>query len=111
MANLWQWLLYVLAAWSHDPVNLELDRARTAGAVAVAYAALAVEHKPSPKREEQPEPPSPAVVPETPPSAPPKPPEVKPCPLCNDTGRIYRDDGGYVRCQCRCRTGKCRAGS
>jgi hypothetical protein len=43
MHAVWHFILYVLACWSHDPATLAAERARCAGAgaVAVAYAALA----------------------------------------------------------------------
>jgi hypothetical protein len=121
MQAIWHFLLWCLACWSHDPGRLELDRARTAGAVAVAYAALAVE-PPAPKREEpvNPEPDAPPAMPE--PVAPKRPfgkekvpvlptEPSRPCPQCNDTKRLYRTDatGTYwVRCSCGpCTTSTC----
>lgn len=51
MHALWHWVLYVLTATSADPQLLEHERARTAGAVNVAYAALAVDPPaPAPRR-------------------------------------------------------------
>jgi hypothetical protein len=51
MHALWHWILYTLAATSADPQLVEHERARTAGAVNVAYAALAVEPPPpAPRR-------------------------------------------------------------
>jgi hypothetical protein len=51
MHALWHWTLYVLTATSADPQLLEQERARTAGAVNVAYASLATEPAPAPKQE------------------------------------------------------------
>ena len=94
MQALWHWLLYLLTWASHDPATLSHERARAAGCVAVAYAALAVEPPP---------PPVPRREPETTPA-----PAKQPCPQCNDTGRVYRSDGGWVKCQCKpCPTGRC----
>lgn len=92
MHGVWHWLLYLLTWWSADPANLEHERARAAGAVAVAYAALAQEPAPRPRRE-------------------PEPPQAAPaCKECNGTGRIYRPDGGFVRCGCQpCKSGSCPA--
>jgi len=90
MHALWHWLLYLLTWASHDPATLAAERARCAGAVAVAYAALAVE-------------PAPAKVEVLPPL-----PTAAPCVQCTGTGRIYRSDGGWVRCPCKpCPTGRC----
>lgn len=50
MHALWHWVLYMLAATSADPQLLEQERARTAGAVNVAYASLAQEPAPAPRR-------------------------------------------------------------
>jgi len=108
MQSLWNLLLWCLACWSHEPGRLELDRARTAGAVAVAYAALAVELPPAPKRDEPALPAEPAAP--SPPPSPPAPART-PCPQCHDTKRVYRTDatGTYwVRCSCGpCTTGTC----
>ena len=83
---MWHWLLYTLASMSADPQLLEQERARTAGAVNVAYASLATEPAPAPKQE--------PVVP-------------APCP-CNGKGYITRSDGSRWACQCKaCPTGKC----
>jgi hypothetical protein len=91
MHALWHWLLYVLAWAAHDPATLSHERARAAGCVAVAYAALAVEA------------PAPAKVEPLPPLPP-----AAPCVQCTGTGRIYRSDGGWVRCPCgACPTGRC----
>lgn len=54
MHALWHWILYVLTATSADPQLLEHERARTAGAVNVAYASTAAEPAPAPKRDDQP---------------------------------------------------------
>lgn len=90
MHALWHWILYVLAWASHDPASLAAERARAAGCVTVAYAALAQE----PVKE-----PTPA---DTKPAAP-------RCRECDGTGKIYRPDGGYVRCKCgACLSGTCR---
>jgi len=90
MHALWHWLLYVLTWMAHDPESIAVERARCAGAVNVAYAALANEPAPTPKRE--------ATTLDPPP----------PCPKCGGTGRIYRADGGWVRCGCgACSTGRC----
>jgi hypothetical protein len=86
MHALWHWLLYVLTATSADPQLLEHERARTAGAVNVAYAALAVE-QPPPARE----PAKPAV-----------------CPDCSGKGYTVRSDGSRWACRCKgCATGTC----
>ena len=90
MHALWHWLLYVLTWLASDPASLAEERARGAGAVNVAYAALAQEPAPAPKRE----------------AAAPAPPT--PCQKCKGGGRIYRPDGGWVRCDCGgCSTGRC----
>ncbi len=88
--SLWHWLLWSLAIAAHDPGAIEAERARAAGCVSVAYAAMAQEPAPAP---------APAKAP----------PPAKPvCKECNGTGRIYRPDGGYVRCKCgACSTGTC----
>ena len=126
MHALWHWLLYLLTWAAHDPATLAAERARCAGAVAVAYAALAVEPPP---------PPAPRREAETrtndeklgsqlgkkktadfhaepkfsvPRSTVNESLTVQPCPQCGDTGRVYRSDGGYVRCPCgACPTGRC----
>ena len=86
MHQLWHWILYMLAATSADPQLLEQERARTAGSVNVAYASLAAEPAPAPKRE-------PAV-----PAA---------CP-CGGKGYIVRSDGSRWACPCKtCPSGKC----
>jgi hypothetical protein len=85
---MWAWLSYLLAWLSADPAALDAERARCAGSVNVAYAALAAAEPPAP--------PAPA-------------PRPKPCSDCGGTGRIYRSDGGYVRCPCgACSDGRCR---
>lgn len=87
MHELWHWLLYVLTWSSADAGMLEAERSRTAGCVVVAYATLATE----PTQE-------PAVVEPT----------AATCKKCDGTGRIYRPDGGYVKCPCgACSTGGC----
>jgi hypothetical protein len=83
---MWSWILYVLAATSADPQLLEQERARTAGSVNVAYAALATEPAPAPKQK--------LVVPAV-------------CP-CNGKGYIVRSDGSRWACPCKtCPSGKC----
>ena len=80
MNGLWHWLLWVLAAFTADPRAVELEHARAAGYANVAYAAL-------------------AEAPAPPPPAPPKP---KPtCRDCDGNGKVFRTDGGYVRCPCK----------
>jgi len=96
MHSLWHWLLYVLCWASADPAMIQAERARCAGAVNVAYAALAPEPTPTPRREEAA---PPAPLPPLPPAA--------PCLQCSGTGRIYRSDGGWVKCRCQCQDGKC----
>lgn len=87
MHALWHWLLYLLTWSSADAGMLEAERARTAGCVVVAYATLATE----PTQE-------PAVFEPT----------AATCKKCDGTGRIYRPDGGYVKCSCgACLTGRC----
>ena len=104
MHALWHWLLYFLTWASHDPATLAAERARCAGAVNVAYAALAQEPAPAPKRDE-PVNPAPDATPAAPERVAPKQP---PCPQCGDTGRIYRSDGGWVKCSHgSCATGRC----
>lgn len=89
MHALWHWLLWLLAVASHDPAAIEAERARAAGCVNVAYSALATE-------------------PATPPPAPAKDPAKPACRECDGSGKIYRPDGGYVRCKCgACPTGTC----
>lgn len=84
----WHWVLWVLAIAAHDPSDIEAERARAAGCVSVAYAAMAKEE------------PQPAPKPETP--------KPQPCRECDGSGRIFRPDGGYVRCKCVvCPTGRC----
>lgn len=95
MHALWHWLLHLLCWASADPGLLDAERARCAGSVNVAYAALAQEPAPAPRREEA----APAPTPPLPPAA--------PCLQCSGTGRIYRSDGGWVRCPCQCPDGKC----
>ena len=86
MHALWHWILYMLAATSADPQLLEQERARTAGAVNVAYSSLAAEPAPAPKQE--------PVVPAA-------------CP-CNGKGYIVRPDGSRWACPCKtCPSGKC----
>lgn len=85
MHALWHWVLYVLASASADPKLLEQERARTAGAVNVAYASLATE----------PAPPAPAAV-------------AKPACPCGGKGYTVRPDGSRWACSCQtCPTGKC----
>lgn len=81
---LWHWILYVLAAVAADPVSVELEHAKSAGAVNVAYASLLHEPPPKPHRPIRPK-----------------------CEECDGSGKIYRPDGGYVRCKC----GACPAGA
>ena len=111
MHTLWHWLLHLLCWASADPGLLEHERARCAGAVAVSYAALAQEPAPAPRRDEsrneQPKLGSElgkknAHVSPTPPLPP-----AAPCLQCSGTGRIYRSDGGWVRCPCQCPDGRC----
>ena len=86
---MWHWILYWLASLSADPQLLEQERARTAGAVNVAYASLA-EEAPAPPREPA-KPAAPAV-----------------CPDCNGKGYSVRPDGSRWACPCkRCPTGTC----
>jgi hypothetical protein len=86
---MWHWLLYTLASFSADSQLLEQERARTAGAVNVAYASLAEE--------------APA-----PPSEPAKPAAPAVCPDCNGKGYSVRPDGSRWACPCkRCPTGTC----
>lgn len=93
MHALWHWLLYVLTWSSADAGMLDEERARTAGAVVVAYGSLATEPKPAPKPHDEPV----SVVPQP------------ACDKCGGTGRIYRADGGWVKCPCgACSTGKCK---
>lgn len=86
--NAWHWLLWVLAIAAHDPADLEAERARAAGCANVAYAAMAKE--------------------EPPPAPEPEKPKPKPCRECDGSGKIFRSDGGFVRCKCgACPTGTC----
>ena len=86
---MWHWILYSLASLSADPQLLEQERARTAGAVNVAYASLAEE--------------APA-----PPSEPEKPAAPAVCPDCNGKGYSVRPDGSRWACNCKaCPSGKC----
>jgi len=86
---MWHWILYTLASFSADPQLLEQERARTAGAVNVAYASLAEE--------------APA-----PPSEPAKPAAPAVCPDCNGKGYSVRPDGSRWACPCKkCPTGTC----
>ena len=86
MHALWHWILYVLTATSADPQLLEHERARTAGAVNVAYASLATEPAQAPKQE----PPVPAAC------------------QCNGKGYVVRSDGSRWACPCKtCPTGTC----
>lgn len=89
MHEIWHWLLWVLAIASRDAAELEHERARAAGCVNVAYAALARE---------------------APPPAPePVKPKPQPCRECDGSGKIFRSDGGYVRCKCGgCPDGACK---
>jgi len=90
MHALLHWLLYLLTWLAHDPASLADERARCAGAVNVAYASLAQDPAPAPKRE--------ADAPAPPPT----------CLKCKGSGRVYRTDGGWVRCDCgACSTGRC----
>lgn len=98
MHGLWHWILYLLTWASHEPASLPGERARAAGAVNVAYAALATEPAPAPRRE-----PEAAPVPPQPPRPP-----AAPCVQCSGTGRIYRSDGGWVRCPCQCQDRNCK---
>jgi hypothetical protein len=95
MHTLWHWLLWMLAATSSDPADLAAERARGAGCVTVAYAAFAKEPAPPPE-------PAPQQLEQKPKAA--------ACEKCGGTGRIYRPDGGYVRCSCgACSSGRCPA--
>jgi hypothetical protein len=94
MHGLWHWLLYVLTWSSADPGVIDAERARTAGSVNVAYAGLALEPTPAPKPQDVPA----AIEP------------PKPCQQCSGTGRIYRPDGGWVKCSCgACSADRCQA--
>lgn len=87
MHALWHWILWMLAAMSAEPDAIAAERARCAGYANVAYASLA----------QAPAPPPPAPKPA--PAA---------CAECGGTGKIYRSDGGYVRCKCgACPDGRC----
>jgi hypothetical protein len=89
MHALWHWILYVLASASADPQLLEQERARTAGAVNVAYASLATD--PPPPAREPDKPAAPAV-----------------CPDCGGKGYTLRSDGSRWACRCKaCPTGTC----
>lgn len=90
MHGLWHWVLWLLTVWSADPAAVARERAVAAGCVNVAYAALVEEAMPKPV---------PVAV---------QPKASPPCPECSGTGKIYRSDGGYVRCKCgACPSGKC----
>lgn len=146
MHALWHWILYVLAWASHDPATLESERARAAGCVTVAYAALAVDPPPPPPRRIDR-----GAVADTPlfdahrktctqcskplmnpdgtensicedgfalwqqdlrnakPKSKSNPAATSPrCRECDGTGKIFRPDGGYVRCKCgACPSGTC----
>lgn len=81
---MWHWILYFLAASCAGPQLLEQERARTAGAVNVAYASLATEPAPEPKKE-----------------------AAAPCP-CGGKGYTVRPDGSRWVCRCTsCPTGTC----
>ena len=120
MHTLWHCLLYLLTWAAHDPATLAHERARCAGAVAVAYAALAVEPPaPAPRRDKVATDTSKvgskvgsdtSKFPTTPdfPEPDNTPKADKKCAACGNTGRIYRSDGGWVKCHCgACPTGKC----
>jgi len=115
MHSLWHWLLYLLTWSAHDPATLNAERARCAGAVVVAYAALAQEPPPPPAPRREPEigkKNAPVLLPDNgfarPVNVLPPLPPAAPCVQCSGTGRIYRSDGGWVRCPCgACPTGKC----
>jgi hypothetical protein len=82
---MWHWLLYTLTAAAATPDLVELERARAAGAVNVAYASLATEPTPPPQAA----------------------PEKQGCP-CNGKGYVVRPDGSRWACQCKtCPSGKC----
>lgn len=98
MHALWHWLLYVLASWSSDPAMIPAERARCTGCVNVAYAALAPEPQKELRNEDR-ELGSELGKTPLPPAA--------PCVECSGTGRIYRSDGGWVRCRCQCPDGRC----
>jgi hypothetical protein len=84
----WHWILWVLCIAAHDPTAIEAERARAAGCVNVAYSALTP-------------PPAPAPAPEKP--------SRPTCRECDGSGKIFRNDGGYVRCKCgACPTGQCK---
>lgn len=92
--QLWHWVLWVLCIAAHDPTAIEVERARASGCVNVAYSSLTP-------------PPAPAPAPEKP--AEPEPAPAPPCKECNGSGKIFRNDGGYVRCKCgACPTGQCK---
>lgn len=100
MHALWHWLLYVLCWASADPAVIQAERARCTGSVNVAYAALA----PEPRKELRNEDPELGTKLGTTPPLPP----AAPCVQCSGTGRIYRSDGGWVKCSCgACPAGKC----
>lgn len=87
MHALWHWVLWLLTVWSADPHAIARERAVAAGCANVAYAALVEEQLP------------PVPVKVVHPAA---------CSECKGTGRIYRPDGGYVRCKCgACPSGTC----
>ena len=102
MHSFWHWLLHLLTWASADPGLLDAERARCAGAVAVAYAALAQEPAPAPRREDERKKNDDVFPTPTPPLPP-----AAPCLQCSGTGRIYRSDGGWVRCPCQCPDGRC----
>lgn len=88
MHTLWHWILWALTSASADPAAVDAERARAAGCANVVYASLAAD--------------APAAIP-----APQQAPAT--CKECNGTGRIYRPDGGFVRCKCgACPSGQCQ---
>lgn len=116
MHSFWHWLLHLLTWASADPGLVERERARAAGCVIVAYAALAPDPAPAPRRDfpepenqAKPETREPQAISRPLVNVPPLPPAA-PCLQCSGTGRIYRSDGGWVRCPCQCPGGKCPPG-
>jgi hypothetical protein len=80
--SLWRWFIGMLVWLSADPQAIDLERPKSAAAVAAARSSMAVEAAPVP----------------TPPAPGPKPPAPAVCTECQGRGYIVMPDGHRVQC-------------
>lgn len=91
---MWRAFLAWLASLTADPVAIDRESPRAAGAVAAAYATFATEPAPAP-------------------TPPPKPGEC--CKACKGTGHVTHGDGHRTPCpcpsSCKCKKASCPDGN